>query len=493
MRSATRYLLILPVALGAFLMLYDLGERDVWADEYFTYAVVFEGGFPSRVMTDIHPPLYYLLAIGATRFADDGLWALRLLSAACGIISIFISFILCRRYFGRLAGDIFLILMPLNCHLVLFSRMGRYYAPLMLFVLLSQLAFDRLAERRGWGNTIIYTVSLVICFYMNLVSVLLIPAHLTMAALRRKPLGYILAGQGYALALLMAWVPVAYGQLAGKGTLAPFSNDVPLTLMGFAMRLLWPIYDLSLGENIPPWDAALAIPALIVIALSFIWFAIRGTRRLEFIAYLIWILAPLAVLTASILPVGIEFLPPRAMFLLPFWLMIIAAGISRMPRNVAPIPVIVLIFVSLIGNYRYYRDMSTFHSTYIIPWADMADEADLLAGDDGIIVTDDESMAFYLGDDERLKFLSILSDPRELTRTRRPIVLVVNPRDVTPGARLAPFLDALQKEGYRESDVREFLVEDEKTLRIKERLLKREVSRAKREVRLYVPRWGAKE
>jgi len=487
MRITLRYLLAIPFILGIFLLLYDLGGRSIWSDEYFSYAVVFKGGFPSRVLTDIHPPMYYLLAIAFTKIGPDSLWMLRLFSVLCGIASIIIGFILCRRYFGTKAGDIFILLMPLNCHLILFSRMGRYYAPLMLLILLSQLAFDRLNEKRNWFNVILYAVSLAACFYTSLTSILIIPAHLTAAALRRKRLGYILAGQAYASATLLAWLPVVLKQLSAKETLSPFANDIPFSLPGFIARIVWPLYGFSFGENIPPWLWIVAIPGIIVVAVTFIWFLIKGTRRGEFTGYLVWILIPLAILSGAILPVGIEFLPPRAMFLLPFWLMLLAAGISRMPRHIMPIPVIVLTVVSIVGLYQYSRNAGAFHSTYIMPWAEIAHEADRLAGEGGIIVADDESIAYYLPDDKRLRFLSILGDPDKLTHPKRRVVLVVNPRDITPGGLLTPLLESLSAAGYHEAETREFLVEDEKTTHIKTRLLGREVSRVKKEVRLYLP------
>jgi hypothetical protein len=175
------------------------------------------------------------------------------------------------------------------------------------------------------------------------------------------------------------------------------------------------------------------------------------------------------------------------MFLLPFWLMLLAAGISKMPRHIMPIPVIILVVVSIFGAYQYNRDKGTFHSTYIMQWEEIAAEADELAGERGIIVVDDESISYYLPDDKRLRFLSILDNPDKITRPPRRIVLVVNPRDITPGGRLTPLLDALSAAGYYEEETSEFLVEDEKTIHIKTRLLGREVSRVKKEVRLYLP------
>jgi hypothetical protein len=491
-RFNPRYLLILPVLLGAFFMLNDLMGKPVWSDEYFTYAVVFEGGFPERVMADIHPPFYYILCIVYTKINPDGLFVLRLFSVLCGLVSIYVAFLLCRRYFGETASLVFLILMPINCHLILFTRMARYYIPLMLLILLAQLAFDRLLEKRNPVNIALYTVSLIACFYTNLVSILIVPAHITTAILRKKGLEQSVISQAIAVIALAPWLPVLITQLGTKGSFAPFGNEIPLSLMGFLARILWPLYDFSLGENVPPWDLALSAPAVLAVLSAAVWFFAVKNRRGEFVGYILWILVPLAILTGAVLPVGIEFLPTRATFLLPFWLMIIAAGISRMPRQLIPIPIIIFIAVSIVGNVRYFREEGTFHSTYIIPWREIASYADWLASYDGLIVADDESLRYYLPDDRRLMFLSIL-EVGDVTGEGKPIVLVVHPRDITPGARLEPFLDALAKEGYEEIEGREFLIEDEKTRSVKQKLLRREVSRAKKVVRLYKRMGGAKE
>ncbi len=487
-----RYYLVLPIIAGAFFLLYDLAGNPIWSDEYFTYTVIFQGGFPSRVLADIHPPLYYLLVLGFSRIVPAGLLALRLFSVICGGLAVYLSYILCRRYFSTAAATILLILMPINCHLILFSKMARYYIPLMLFVLLAQLAFDRMLSHRKAPDIILYAVALAACFYINLVSLLLIPAHLTAAVLRRKGVLQTIAGHVISVVLLIPWIPVVINQLGSKGGLAPFGNEVPLSPIGFIARILWPLYDFSFGENIPPWDWALTIPGIIAVLAAAAWFLAGRARRGEFAGYILWLLVPLAVVTGAILPVGIEFLPPRASFILPFWLMIIAAGISRMPRQLLPIPIIILVGVSLVGNIRYLRHEDTLHSTYIIPWEEIARTADELAGEDGIIVSDDESIRYYMPDDKRLMFLSVLK-PEDVIKAGKPVVLVVNPRDITPGGRLAPFLDALNRAGYRELDRIEFLKENEKTRAAKQKLLRREVSRAKKEVRLYKPVGGARE
>jgi hypothetical protein len=116
--------------------------------------------------------------------------------------------------------------------------------------------------------------------------VLIIPAHLIAAALRRKPISYVLAAQAYALASLLAWAPFAFRQLAAKDTLSPFATALPITWLGFLARILWPVYDFTMGENIPPWELILAAPAALAIILPAIWFLFRGSKRLEFLLYL---------------------------------------------------------------------------------------------------------------------------------------------------------------------------------------------------------------
>jgi len=493
MRMTSKYLLLLPILLGVFFMLYDLAGKPLWSDEYFTYSVVFGGGFPSRVMADIHPPLYYILAMGFTHLVPGGLFALRLFSVLCGFAVIYLSFVLCRRYFGSTAATILLILMPINCHLILFSRMARYYIPLALFILLAQFAFDKMLRRKKPIDVAVYILALALCFYTNLVSLLIIPAHLTLAALRKSGMKPCIIGQAISIILLLPWLPVVLAQISAKGGLAPFGNEFPLTPMGFVARVIWPLYDFSFGENIPPWDWLLSILPLLAVIGAIVWFVAKSKRHGEFSALILWILIPAAILTGKFLPVGIEFLPPRETFILPFWLMIIAAGISKMPRRLMPIPIVILVTVSVAGNIRYFQGRDTFHSTYIIPWREIASEAVHMAEPDGVIISDDESIKFYLPDDARIFFLSVLGDARDITMQHVPVVLVANPRDITPGGRLAPFLSALEKAGYMESAHREFLREDEKSRSVKQKLLRREVSRVKKEVRLYKWEGGAKE
>ena len=494
MRSVSKYLpLLYAIAFGGFFLLHDLSRTPIWSDEYFTYSVVFRGGFPSRVMADIHPPLYYILAIGFTHLIPGGLLALRLFSVLCGYAVIILSVMLCRRYFGPIAATILLILMPLNCHLVLFSRMARYYIPLALFVLVAQFAFDRMLRRKKPIDVALYMLALTICFYTNLVSLLIIPAHLTLAALRRGGMRQCIVGQVISVILLLPWLPVVLAQLSAKDGLAPFVNEVGLTPLGFAARIIWPLYDFSFGENIPPWDWFLSILPLLAVFSALLWFFIAATKRGEFTALILWVLIPTAILTGKFLPVGIEFLPPRESFLLPFWLMAIAAGISRMPRRLMPVLIIILVAASIVGNMRYFQGKDTFHSTYIIPWEEIAYEAEHMAGSDGAIVADDESIRFYLPPDAQIYFLTTLTETGDITRRRVPVVLVANPRDITPGGRVAPFLSALEKAGYTLYARQEFLKEDEKSRSVKQKLLGREVSRVKKEVRLYKWQGGGKE
>jgi len=494
MRITSKYLPLLHASVFAgFLLLHDLSAMPIWSDEYFTYSVVFQGGFPSRVMADIHPPLYYILAIGFTHLIPGGLLALRLFSVLCAYTAICLSVILCRRYFGTTAAMILLILMPLNCHLVLFSRMARYYIPLTLFILIAQFAFDRMLCGKKPIDVALYILALTICFYTNLVSLLIIPAHLTLAALRKSGIKLSIFGQAISAILLLPWLPVVLAQISAKGGLAPFGNEVGLTPLGFAARIIWPLYDFSFGENIPPWDWMLSILPLLAVIGAIMWFVATATKRGELSALILWVLIPTAILTGKFLPVGIEFLPPRESFLLPFWLMAIAAGISKMPRRLMPVPIIILVAVSIVGNIRYFQGKDTFHSTYIIPWSEIAYEAEHMARPDGVIVSDDESIKFYLPRDARIYFLSTLTDAGDITRRHVPIVLVANPRDITPGGLLAPFLSALEKAGYTLYARQEFLKEDEKSRSVKQKLLRREVSRFKKEVRLYQWVRGAKE
>lgn len=89
---------------GAFV---GLRVSSFWLDELFTAWIVEVGidfdEFVARIVTDVHPPVYYGLAFLHSHLFGDGEAGLRSLSAVCGVAAILLFVVATRSYFSLAA------------------------------------------------------------------------------------------------------------------------------------------------------------------------------------------------------------------------------------------------------------------------------------------------------------------------------------------------------------------------------------------------------
>lgn len=89
---------------GAFV---GLKVSSFWIDELFTAWIVEVGisldEFIARIVTDVHPPVYYMLAFAHAQLFGDDEVALRSFSAICAVAAIFLFIVATRAYFSLAA------------------------------------------------------------------------------------------------------------------------------------------------------------------------------------------------------------------------------------------------------------------------------------------------------------------------------------------------------------------------------------------------------
>ncbi len=235
MRRNHTLILIVILAAGFFIRLWNLGEESIWIDEAHTLRVAqlpFHDVLDS-VSGDIHPPLHFLLAkITVTLFGDSE-FALRFRSTIFGVLSILVTWLVARRLFGpgtALVTALLLALSPFHIH---YSQDGRMYA---LLALLSSLSFffllemTRKASRRVVAG---YLLSTTLLLYTHYYGVILLGVHnlLFFAAAAagapgyRQGIGRWLLLQGAIVLLFVPWlgfmVHVTSSQLAGEVVILP--------------------------------------------------------------------------------------------------------------------------------------------------------------------------------------------------------------------------------------------------------------------------------
>jgi uncharacterized membrane protein len=210
------------LALAAAARLWTLGVKNIWLDEVASWV---EASYPiarmlESVAGDIHPPLYYLMLKGWIALAGDGPIALRFPSVVFGVLVVFLSWFLARRWLRpstRIAAGAWIAISP---HLVFYSQEARMYAPAAAAVLAACLAYRRWIESRfrSTAALLAFTLSASVALYLHYFTALAglaLTIHLLIAARghRRAWIGWLTAHAVILLAY-MPWVPAAAEQIA---------------------------------------------------------------------------------------------------------------------------------------------------------------------------------------------------------------------------------------------------------------------------------------
>jgi len=137
-------LLLLILAVGIFLRVYDLGVESIWLDEASGIRLSTQGvaSIMERVgPTQNHPPLYFLILHFWMGLFGTSEVATRSLSAVAGIISILLIYQVGTVLFNRKVGLISGFLSAISSYHIYYSQEARSYSLLLLLSLLSYLLF----------------------------------------------------------------------------------------------------------------------------------------------------------------------------------------------------------------------------------------------------------------------------------------------------------------------------------------------------------------
>lgn len=219
--TATAVLLLL-IAAGAALRIYRLGHQSFWVDESISYILAVEDRSPVE-----HPPLYFRALGVALRLLDSRQeWAVRLLSAVAGTLSIPLIFFLGRAAGDRWTGVAAAFVLAISPYHIQVSQEARMYALLCLFTLaalLCRLAAARASGLRAAIGWLGFSLSLAGAMYTHHMGILLVPAtllpFLTDRRSLRGPLFAWLGAVGLALLLYIPQLPQTVEQFRFRARL----------------------------------------------------------------------------------------------------------------------------------------------------------------------------------------------------------------------------------------------------------------------------------
>ncbi len=449
MRAPSKRLLTgCAIALASWTFLVaGLAARSLWVDEYFSVAMT--GGGPldaaAAALSDFHPPLYFMALNLWRSAAGNSEFGLRALSSIGGILAVTLMGPVAARTHGRRWAIPAMLALAVAPAAIEFGRMARYYSWVMALGLLATWlmlraieAGPRATQIRRWAAYAVAGVFLAYTFYFG--AALLIGHIAWILACRpaeRATFVRVLAGWLGAIAVIglcfAPWLITAVGrqvQSLAAGAGAELSRSAFGLLAGLGMSA----YTFAVGETIFPWNP-LAVAGLIAVAALVARAGPRGRALLAVAAIPILLLALATTTVATSTP----FLnvPVRGLFALPYALLGLLAGFSRIEQGWARIAVGIAIGMAwLAGNINYALDQQLLNPIYNTPSRQAADLIALQARPGDLTLSEfDTVFGYYAARVGPLPYreLQPLSETTAALQSQRPprLWLIVLGRDRT--------------------------------------------------------------
>lgn len=340
--------LLCIIIIGLVLRLINLNQ-SFWLDEA---AQVIESSrrFSEQLnlVADFHPPLFHLLLHFWIKLGNSEVW-IRLLSVIFGIFSIVLLYKLGIALGKRKEALLASFLLAISPYHIWYSQEAR---PYMLFVFISLLSTYFLIKR-NWFS---YTLTIILSLYSLYFAPFLVIGHVFyIIVFRKKEIMLFTKTIIIAIIFFIPWLPSFYLQLK-TGTNGFFSGwtnivsimplkAVPLTFSKF-------IFGHGSFEN-------KLLYSVIVIPVFILFFIGVGKEliRKEFRLLILFFVPFISALTISFFVPVIA--PQRLIFLLPFFLLILAEIILKLGRKLKILVLAIVYITNIVGLTQYYIDPYT--------------------------------------------------------------------------------------------------------------------------------------
>ncbi len=429
-----RYPLAVFLPLQAVLYCWNLALLSPWGDEAGTlFAVRGPVDYVIRfAANDVHPPLYYLLLYYWQRIPLGIDWAVqaRLVSVLFALLG---TVALDGLWGARLEERPRLTLLglwTLSPCLLLYARMCRSYSLQALLGIVAAALLSRVAAKSTWRNGALLALALLAALYTHYVVGIALVATTNLVLLCgwgkvgwRKRLPHWRAALAIDGAIAIGYLPWIWRLAASLASWGNNGRNYTLTgsrVLEVPVKLAYWGMSFVMGEAVPDWLlilGALLVPLVAAVA----W---RGARRAPELA---WLAAGLSVIGFIGVArwVSYPFVPARMLFVLPFFLLLIAQGAAR-GAGVAPrwgnMAVAAMLLVSLSGVWCYFHKTGFRNKQYPMPMQEIADRIlrDSGDGDSAILVdssnSDPVALAYALGGQRSFLQTSLPETADALTR-----------------------------------------------------------------------------
>lgn len=225
------WIYLIPILLLAVhARLLYLTKADIWHDEGYTAALVKQpiGDILSITITDVHPPLYYMIMYVWHLLFGGSVESLRGFSVVCGVATVALLFFLLQKLFSKKIAVLGAIFAAIGPFLVRYSNEARMYALAALIALAATYVFikaiDHKKQKHWW---LLYGALVAAGIYTQYFLALIIPAHfiyiwLTFGGNKKAFLKVIRnknlwLSAGFGMLLFLPWLPIMISQTTKVG------------------------------------------------------------------------------------------------------------------------------------------------------------------------------------------------------------------------------------------------------------------------------------
>jgi uncharacterized membrane protein len=298
--------LILATSLAAGLRAWHLGANSLWADEFASLltALYPVGQIPAAALRNdaFEPPVYFWLVHGIIRVAGQSEWALRLLSAIAGTLTIPIVWLLLRDLSRSvLIATTAALLLATNPLHIWYSQEARPYALLVCVGTLALLCLTRALARNtksDWTGFVVLS-ALAVLVHVTGVVYPLIGCAWALRARGIRVLARLTVGMAGTFLLILPFLVTLYGATRNGGLGSP---PRPLTGLELPYSILTFVAGYSFGPPVREiqdlgWRSAVAHhwaqTALVGVLLLWLTVLIVRDRRGPKLEMAILLLVPL--------------------------------------------------------------------------------------------------------------------------------------------------------------------------------------------------------
>jgi hypothetical protein len=329
--------------------------------------------------------------------------------------------------------------------------MCRSYSLQMLLAIVAAALLSRVVAQPGWRSAALVALALLAAMYTHYVAGIALAATANLALFYRRRWWTALAIDG---AIAIGYLPWIWRLTASLASWS--SNGRNYTLSGsrvWEVPVKFAYWSMSfvMGEAVP--DAVLVLGVLLLPLVAAV--AWRGARRAGEVAWLAFALGAIGFIGVARW-VSYPFVPARMLFVLPFFLLLVAHGATQgvapgtVGRRWGNLTVAAMLLFSLSGIWCYFHTTGFRNKQYPMPMREIAGRIlrDSAAQESAILVdstnSDPVALAYAL-DGQRpclwtdraetaAALTRLLADPRV-----RTVWFLRNTHDVSPAALNAQF------------------------------------------------------